>query len=83
VVRSQPLDDQRDDEIGGFGCGDAVVGCQPSVRHMTDQRCQRVGHQSRRGSQHFAALLGSDDERFDVIDEPLVDAAEAVVKPVV
>jgi hypothetical protein len=53
------------------------------VRHLTDQRRQGVGHQSRRGRQHFAALLGSDDEGLNVVDEPLVDAAKAVVEPVV
>jgi len=80
ALRSQPLDDQRHDEIGGFGCGDAVIGGQPPVGHVTDQRRQRVGDQLGRGGYHLAALLGGRDERFDVVDESLVDAAEVLIE---
>jgi hypothetical protein len=46
--RAQPVDNQCDDQIGGFGCGGAVIGGQSPVRHVTDQRGQYVGHQPRR-----------------------------------
>ena len=83
LVRSQPLIEQRDDEVGGLGCGDAVVSGQPPLRDLTDQHHQGEGHQPRRSSHHLTALLGSDDQGFDVVDEPFVNTAEALVEPFV
>ena len=76
------MKDQRDNEIGNLGCADAVVGGQPSVRQLADQRRQGVRHHPGRCADHLAALLGGDDEGFDVVDEPLVDAAEVLFESV-
>jgi hypothetical protein len=67
----------------GFSRGNAVVGGQSSVRQVSDQRRNGVGHQPWRGGHHLAALLGGDDESLEVVDEPLVDAAELLVEPVI
>jgi hypothetical protein len=83
LVGPQSFDDQRDHEIGGFSRGNAVVGGQSSVRQVSDQRRNGVGHQPWRGGHHLVALLGGDDESLEVVDEPLVDAAELLVEPVV
>ena len=80
LVRTQSLDDQRDDEVGGFGRGDAVIGGQAPVRDLADQCRHCEGHQPRRGGHHVAALLRRDDETLDVVDPPLVDAAELGVE---
>src|ERR1700757_432734 len=79
---SQPVEDQRDDEIGNLGCGDAVVGGQPPVCQLTDRRRQGVGDHPGRCGYHLAALLSDGDDVFDVVDEPLVDAAKVFFEPV-
>jgi len=41
LIRAQPHHDQRDDEVGRFGCADAVVGGQSPVGDVSDQRRRR------------------------------------------
>jgi hypothetical protein len=62
---------------------DAVVGGQPPVGDVADQRRQRECHQSRRGGRHLSALLRHDDQTLNVIDPPLVDTSELFVEPLV
>src|ERR1700747_1312475 len=81
LAGSEPVNGQRDNEIGSLGCSDAVVGGESSVRQLADQRRQGVGHHPGRGNDHFAAILGSDDDVFDIVDESLIDAAEVPVEP--
>ena len=66
--RAQPVEHQRNDEVGHLGSGDVVVGVQPPVRQLADQRGQRVSHHPGRGGHHLTALLERDNQGFDFLD---------------
>src|SRR5580704_10231155 len=79
---SQAVESQRDNEIGNLGGGDAIVGGQPPMCQLTDQRRQGVGDHPGRCGYYLTALLCSGDDVFDVVDEPLIDAAKVFFEPV-